>query len=1060
MKEFFVISGLLLVIVFAGAPVATAQTPDADDRSHVEGYDKTAIARLADLAVNGNPARGAVLFAAPTSACISCHKVGQQGGSVGPELSQIGSKQKIAQIAESVLWPKAVVADEYKAIAVLTADGDVIRGYRVRETDEVLEIRATANGQTRAIAQDEIEDVQQVGTLMPDGLLATFSEQDKADLVAFIADLGKHNKLSLEASQSLLAHAHGHHPATFEMPRAPLEPEKFPSWQAHVNRDRIYDFYAKQARHFRDVQPRPTLLAEFPGLDGGTLGHWGNQSEPDWADGRWNETDLGSLLSGVFHGDKVNVARGICVRLSDGGQQLSTCFDPDTLRYVRVWSGGFVKFTSVRHGFMQGLNQDGPTVAVPKTPLPFDINEPRKYLGLYRHGSRVIFSYRVGDTEYLDAPMIADGKFQRVVAARDQHPDRALCGGGPRQWPEKIVTQGTLGATKPYAVDKIELPADNPWKALIYCGGHDFLSDGSAIVCTMQGDVWKATGLDDSLAAVTWQRIATGLHQALGVVVYDDQIFVIGRDQLTRLQDLNGDEEIDFYECYSQAIETSRGGHDFTCGLVRDGQGRFYTVTGKHGVMRISSNGDTADVLAGGLRNSDGIGLHPDGLVTVPSSEGDWMPASMIAAIRPAGPVLNRLPGKSPDPGSLPFFGRPGSNRKNPPDLPMLYLPRGVDNSSGGQVHVSSDRWGPVKDQMVHLSFGAGTAFLLLRDEFDGWIQGAAVPLGVEFASGAHRGKFNPVDGQLYVSGMAGWGTYTPDDGCFQRVRYTGGHDPNQEAQLPVGFHVHENGIRVNFSQPLEYPEDVTDINSHFAQCWNYRYSGAYGSPEFSTQRLGLRGHDVLTIKSAHVLGDGRSLFLEIPELQRVNQLHLFVRTSKGQSHELFMTVNHLDRRFEQFEGYVAADKAILPHPMLADFYKPKTEVRNPHRKALADARLIEIAAAKNLMYDRRELRAKAGEPIHLVFNNPDAVPHNWALLKPGTLQKVGQLCNKLIADPEAAARHYIPKTADVLAYTDVVSPYSKFTIYFRAPRQPGRYPYMCTFPGHWMVMNGTLVVE
>ena len=102
------------------------------------------------------------------------------------------------------------------------------------------------------------------------------------------------------------------------MPRAPLEPEKFPSWQAHVNRDRMYDFYAKQARHFRDSEPRPTLLAEYPGLDGGTLGHWGNQSEPDWADGRWNESDLGSLLSGVFHGDKVNVARGICVRLSDG----------------------------------------------------------------------------------------------------------------------------------------------------------------------------------------------------------------------------------------------------------------------------------------------------------------------------------------------------------------------------------------------------------------------------------------------------------------------------------------------------------------------------------------------------------------------------------------------------------------------------------------------------------------------------------------------------------------------------------------------------------------------
>ena len=92
------------------------------------------------------------------------------------------------------------------------------------------------------------------------------------------------------------------------------------------------------------------------------------------------------------------------------------------------------------------------------------------------------FRYRVGDTDYLDAPSIVDGKFDRVVAPRDEHPDRDLCGGGPRQWPEKIVTKGTLGTGKPYAVDTIQLPADNPWNALIYGGGHDFMSDGSAIV--------------------------------------------------------------------------------------------------------------------------------------------------------------------------------------------------------------------------------------------------------------------------------------------------------------------------------------------------------------------------------------------------------------------------------------------------------------------------------------------------------------------------------------------------------------------------------------------------
>ena len=90
---------------------------------------------------------------------------------------------------------------------------------------------------------------------------------------------------------------------------------------------------------------------------------------------------------------------------------------------------------------------------------------------------------------------------------------------------------------------------------------------------------------------------------------------------------------------------------------------------------------------------------------------------------------------------------------------------------------------------MLHFSFGAGTYFLLLREKVGGQPQGAAVPMPGEFLSGVHRGRFNPKDGQLYVSGMTGWGTYTPLDGCFQRVRYTG--DP---VQLPVEFHAHENG--------------------------------------------------------------------------------------------------------------------------------------------------------------------------------------------------------------------------------------------------------------------------
>ncbi|NND99955.1 MAG: c-type cytochrome [Pirellulaceae bacterium] len=1029
-----------------------------------DGLDQRAT-DLAGLAqAKGNPGRGAVLFAAPTTACLSCHKVGEHGGNVGPELSEIGTKQTAEQLASSLISPKKVVAPEYQAIAVVTGDGEVIRGYRDRESNDELVIREVATGTHRVLDQNDIEAVQEVGTLMPDGLLAMLSDQDQADLLAFLIELGSHKTLRANAIGSLLAHANGHHPAEFDMPRRPLDPERWPSWQAHVNRDRVYDFYAKQARHFRDADPRPHLLAEYPGLDGGTYGHWGNQSEPTWASGAWNDTDLGSLISGVFHADQLHVSRGVCVRTGEGSKAVAACFDTDALAFRRYWVDGFIKFSSVRHGFMKGLTQDGSSIVFEgSAALPYDAKRSKKYLGLYRHGKQVLFAYRVGDREYIDTIKVEDGEFKHVVALRDEHPDRDLLHGGPPQWPQEFVTGGTPAHVArnsestgggPYVVDKIHLPTENPWNALLFCGGHDFLSDGSAVVCTMQGDVWRVSHLSDDLSNVTWRRIASGLHQALGVVVHQDQIYVLGRDQLTRLHDLNDDGEMDFYECYSQALETSRGGHDFTCGLLRDDQGRFYTASGKQGVMRIAADGQSAEVIAGGLRNSDGIGLTPDGLVTIPSSEGDWMPASMIAAVRPDGPVINRLITASSTENQIPFFGRPGTNRKYPPELPMLYLPRGVDNSSGGQVFVGGDKWGPVQNQMVHLSFGAGRAFLLLRDEFDGWIQGAAMPIAGELSSGAHRGKFSPIDGQLYVSGMSGWGTYTPDTGSFERIRYV----PDQ-LPIPIGFHVHSNGIRVTFSEPLNRSL-VEDARGHFAQCWNYRYSGAYGSPEFSARQLGLQGHDVLDIASATLLDDGKNLFIEIPELQKVNQLHLLVKSSAERSHDLFMTVHHLDEPLTTIPGYKPSEKVILPHPMLADFHRPKAVVRNPHRKALPGALPVHIRAARNLNFDKQTFTVPAGAPIRLTFHNPDAVPHNWALIQPGTLQQIGEQTNRMIADPEAASRHYIPDSEAVIAYTDVVNPNGKLTIYFEAPTRPGRYPYLCTFPGHWMVMNGTMVVQ
>jgi putative heme-binding domain-containing protein len=1017
-------------------------------------FDDRLAGKLAEEAHSrGDALRGAEVFTSTRFACVNCHKVAEFGGTVGPELISVAMKQTAEYLVESVLWPKRKVAAEHVAHTIVTTDGRVLQGVIADETPDAITLRVPTTGETVVLRRNEIDGQTLMGTLMPDGMAAAMTRQQQLDLFRFLIELRSADPGVIDAVARFMKLAHVHGPQPFPFDRVPLAPERWPHWQHRINRERIYDFYAKEADYFRRQASVPPLLPQFPGLDGGALGHWGNQNEQDWVDDRWNDTTLGPVQCGVFQGKGVTVPRGVCVRLGDKGE-LAACFDPDTLSYAAVWrvdGERYVRFSDVRHGFLGGLTPIGRRQPMTNGSPPAAVDEQSKYLGFYRHEGRIVFAYRIGQTTYLDAPWaIEDGKFQRVVAPADQHPLKHVLRGGSRQWEWEFEAAGELGQTGPFAVDTIPLPFDNPWKAMLFCGGHDFLPDGSALVCTMQGDVWHVTGLDESLKRVRWRRFAAGLHHALGLVIDSDGIFVLGRNQITRLHDLNQDGEADFYECFSRAFATSPAGHDFICGLERDDQGRFYTASGNQGLVRISADGQKAEVLATGFRNPDGVGLSFDGVATVPCSEGDWTPASMICAVA--------LSAERKD--TVPFFGFGGPRNEKPPELPLVYLPRALDNSAGAQVSITGAAWKPLAGKMVHLSYGAGTSYLLLTDTVRGQRQGAVVPLDTEFRSGAHRGRFHPLDGQLYVSGMGGWGTYTPEDGCFHRVRYKPGR-----ANLPSELHVHENGILVTFISPLKR-DAVEQAASHFAQCWNYRYSSGYGSPELSPSHPGTPGHDPLRIASAHLVSD-RSLFLEIPDLQPVNQLHLSIGLDDDHSSllrsarrcELFLTVHALDAAFTGFPSYQPRTKTIAAHPLLADLALALKTVPNPWQKRNKQARPITIETAGNLSFATRSFQVRAGELIALKLMNPDVVPHNWALVRPGTLQSVGEAANRLIADPEAVARQYVPDTSDVLFYTDIVPPGGEFIIYFQSPQQPGRYPYLCTFPGHWTVMNGEMVV-
>jgi putative heme-binding domain-containing protein len=986
---------------------------------------------IADANQYGDARRGIPVFGSAKFACLSCHQVGPRGGTIGPPLTDVGKRLKPEEIAEALLWPKRHVKPEFVAWRFRMADGRTVQGYKRSVTAASIDVFDPTKQRIETLQKAEIEDQLETGTLMPEGLAAAMTPAQRRDVLRLLMDLGRTTGLENEVLPESA-------PAEFVHNRAPLDPSAWRLWQEPVNRDRLYDFYLKEALFFRSQAHRPHLLPAFPGLDGGKLGHWGNQDEEVWKDNRWNSTDLGSLLCGIFHAPGgLVVPKAVCVRLGEKGE-LAACFNPETLTYDVVWQGGFITFSNIRHGFLDGLRPAGQILPKPQQNKP---SQPFVYHGFYRAGARVVFAYRLGDVEMLDSPWVKDGKFERIVAPAAEHPLQSAIRGGPAQWPQGLKTAGELGPDQPYTVDTIKLPFDNPWKALLFISDHDFLPDGSALLATMTGDVWHVTGLNNELKDVRWRRFASGLNQPLGLVVAEGRIYVLGRDQITRLEDLNGDGEADYYECLSNRMITSPG-HDFICGLARDEQGRFYTLSGKQGLIRISAGAKDVEVLATGFRNSDGLCRLNDGAITIPCSEGDWTPASMICLARP-------------DEQSPPHFGYQGPKNGQPPSLPMVYLPRGLDNSSGGQAIVNDRRFGPLAGQIMHFSFGQGSQFLVLRDEVNGQPQGAIVPLPGEFRSGVHRGKVNARDGQLYVSGMAGWGSYTPDDGCFHRVRYTG-----KPAQLPKSLHVHENGLSISFVEPVDRAV-ISKLSNHFAQAWNYRYSSGYGSPELAPSHPGVVGHELVPIAGVHVI-DERMLFVEIPDLQPVNQLHLVLQVDSGRPQEIIATIHRLDAPFSAFPGYSPTTKTIAAHPQAIDLALLGKTEPNPWAKRgrLAVTTEIDIEAGKNLTFATRLIRVKAGERVQLTFNNPDVVPHNWVLVRRDSLSRVGDLANKLIADPEAVLHQYVPKTDDVLVYTDIVPPQQSFTMWFNAPREKGRYPYLCTFPGHWMVMNGEMIVE
>ena len=422
-----------------------------------------------------------------------------------------------------------------------------------------------------------------------------------------------------------------------------------------------------------------------------------------------------------------------------------------------------------------------------------------------------------------------------------------------------IETSGKLGNEEgAFAVDEISVPteAQMPGRSWMRLSGFDFFKNGqSAAVCTWNGDVWRVNGIDATLEKLTWRRIATGLFQPLGLKIVDEIIYVGCRDQIARLHDRNVDGAIDFIENFNNDHQVTEHFHEFATGLQTDLAGNFYYAKcGRHGlpavvpqhgtVLRVNRDGGKTEIMANGFRAINGLCVNDDGTCLVTDQEGHWTPKNRIDWVRP---------GKFY--GYMWAYDHPESAADDMMSPPLVWIVNEMDRSPGEIVRVPRDRWGPLQGSLLNISYGTGQIFLVPYEEAGRELQGGVVALPLPlFPTGIMRGRFNPQDGQLYTCGLFGWAGNRTADGGFFRVRYTG-----KPAYLPVGIHATSGGVQLTFTDALD-AATAQDVKSYAVATWGLKRTENYGSPRI--------GEKTLQVKSARLLSDGKTVALELPEIQ------------------------------------------------------------------------------------------------------------------------------------------------------------------------------------------------
>ena len=115
---------------------------------------------------------------------------------------------------------------------------------------------------------------------------------------------------------------------------------------------------------------------------------------------------------------------------------------------------------------------------------------------------------------------------------------------------------------------------------------------------------------------------------------------------------------------------------------------------------------------------------------------------------------------------------------------------------------------------------------------------------------------------------------------------------------------------------------------------------------------------------------------------------------------------------------------------------------------------------AHEMKFDKASFKVKAGQQVTIDFVNNDFMQHNLLVGKSGSLEIIGKAADELARDPRGIDMNFVPKIPEIIAATTLVDPEGNESLVFTAPSTPGEYPFLCTVPGHWRIMNGIMIVE